>query len=114
MSKPIKYTMRPTRKKKDGTFQMVPIGFINGHKSGLTAEGEHAVNSGIHRAWLNGDIDIDDYPHERPAQGGPKAVPPAAEKKSGKRTPKRTTKKTETPKPAAVAEAKPETTDKES
>lgn len=111
MSKPKKYTMRPTRKKPDGTLQMVPIGFIKGHKSGLSAEGEHEVNSHIHRAWLNGDIDIDDYPHERPAQGGPKAVPPAA-KKADKKA-KKSPKKSETPKPSAKSDAKTDT-DKES
>lgn len=103
MSKPKKYKMRPTRTKPDGSFQMVPIGFVNGHRSALAGEGEHEVTPAIHRAYMAGDVDIDGYPYERP--GAPKPAPK-----------KRKRKAPETPKPEATeAEAKPETeTEKES
>lgn len=105
MTEPKKYTMRPTRKKADGTFQMVPIGFINGHRSALASEGVHVVTPDIHRAYMSGDIDIDDYPHARKGEA-------PAPKKRKRKAPAR-----ETIKAAEAAELKPETeteTEKES
>lgn len=97
MSARKKYTMRPARKKEDGTPQMVPIGLYRGLPSALAREGEYEVTPAIHRAYMAGDIDIDDYPHKRKGEEKPK--------------PKRTRKKPAKPAaeaPAADAAPKPD------
>lgn len=90
MTHPKKYKMRPTRKKPGGGFQQVPIGFIKGRLSALASEGTHEVSPAIHRAYMAGDIDIDDYPHERksaPAKKQPKKRKPKAKEESKEESP---------------------------
>ena len=82
MTQPKKYKMRPTRKDENGNLQQVPIGHINGHLSALASECTHQVTPAIHRAYMCGDIDIDDYPHERRGQPKKKASKKRASKAS--------------------------------
>lgn len=100
MSQPKKYKMRPARKDAKGNLQQVPIGFINGHASALAAEGTHVVTPAIHNAFLCGDIEIDDYPHE------PRPKARTHKEKAAKTPPKKSSNKaSKTPKPAAESKA---------
>ena len=107
MTEPKKYKMRPARKKPDGSLQMVPIGYINGHRSALASEGMHAVTPSIHRAYLAGDIDIDDYPYPRvPTKRAKPAKDDAAP--AAKKASKSKTSSTAKPKSDDAAESKAE------
>lgn len=108
MSERKKYKMRPARKNAKGELQAVPIGYYRGKLSALQGEGEYLVTPTIHRAYMAGDIDIDGYPHERPA-GVAKTVTAKPKKKRSKSKPKAETKPAEATKP----EPKPEASDSE-